>query len=82
MLLAGRVFVVGGYGWCGRGLASRARGMGARVVVTEVDPLRALEATMDGFEVMPMAEAAPKRRHLLHGDRATSTSSAASTSRP
>jgi adenosylhomocysteinase len=60
VLLAGRVFVVGGYGWCGRGLASRARGMGARVIVTEVDPLRALEATMDGFDVMPMAEAAPK----------------------
>jgi len=54
-LLAGSVFVVSGYGWCGRGVAMRARGMGARVVVTEVDPVRALEATMDGFEVMPMA---------------------------
>ena len=58
VLLAGRVFVVAGYGWCGRGLASRARGMGAKVVVTEVDAIRALEATMDGFEVMPMAQAA------------------------
>jgi adenosylhomocysteinase len=58
ILLAGRVFVVAGYGWCGKGLSSRARGMGARVVVTEVDPLKALEATMDGFEVLPMADAA------------------------
>ncbi|MBI3129079.1 MAG: adenosylhomocysteinase [Candidatus Tectomicrobia bacterium] len=57
-LLAGSVFVVSGYGWCGKGLASRARGMGANVVVTEVDPLRALEALMDGYRVMPMAEAA------------------------
>jgi len=58
VLLAGRTFVVAGYGWCGRGLASRARGLGAHVVVTEVEPIRALEATMDGFAVMPMAEAA------------------------
>lgn len=58
VLIAGKVFVVAGYGWCGRGLASRARGMGARVVVTEVDPLKALEAVMDGFEVMPMMSAA------------------------
>jgi len=58
MLLAGKTFVVGGYGWCGRGLASRARGMGANVVVTEIDPLPALEAVMDGYRVMPMAEAA------------------------
>jgi len=58
MLLAGKTFVVGGYGWCGRGLASRARGMGANVVVTEIEPLPALEAVMDGFRVMPMAEAA------------------------
>jgi adenosylhomocysteinase len=58
ILLAGRVFVVAGYGYCGRGLAMRARGMGCRVVVTEVDPLRALEAVMDGFEVMPMIDAA------------------------
>lgn len=58
MLLAGKTFVVGGYGWCGRGIASRARGMGAHVVVTEVDPVRALEALMDGFMVMKMSEAA------------------------
>jgi adenosylhomocysteinase len=58
VLLAGKKFVVAGYGWCGRGLASRARGMGALVIVTEVDPLKALEAVMDGFEVMPMPEAA------------------------
>lgn len=58
VLLAGKVFVVAGYGWCGRGLASRARGMGAHVVVTEVDPLKALEAVMDGYQVMPMLEAA------------------------
>ncbi|HEX6030526.1 MAG TPA: adenosylhomocysteinase [Tepidiformaceae bacterium] len=58
VLLAGKVFVVAGYGWCGRGVASRARGMGAQVVVTEVNPVRALEAVMDGFRVMPMAEAA------------------------
>ena len=58
VLLAGKKFVVAGYGWCGRGLASRARGMGAQVIVTEVDPLKALEAVMDGYEVMPMLEAA------------------------
>ncbi|HSB91073.1 MAG TPA: adenosylhomocysteinase [Anaerolineales bacterium] len=58
ILLAGKVFVVAGYGWCGRGLASRARGMGANVVVTEIDPLAALEAVMDGFRVLPMIEAA------------------------
>jgi adenosylhomocysteinase len=58
VLLAGKNFVVSGYGWCGRGLASRARGMGALVIVTEVDPLKALEAVMDGYQVMPMAEAA------------------------
>jgi adenosylhomocysteinase len=57
VLLAGKVFVVAGYGWCGRGLASRARGMGARVVVTEIDPMKALEAVMDGYEVMTMLEA-------------------------
>jgi adenosylhomocysteinase len=57
-LLAGSCFVVAGYGWCGRGLSMRARGMGARVIVTEVDPLPALEAVMDGFTVAPMAEAA------------------------
>jgi adenosylhomocysteinase len=59
MLLAGSTVVVAGYGWCGRGVASRARGAGAHVVVTEVDPVAALEARMDGFEVMPMADAAP-----------------------
>lgn len=59
ILLAGKTFVVGGYGWCARGLAMRARGMGANVIVTEVDPLKALEAVMDGFRVMPMIEAAP-----------------------
>ncbi len=57
-LLAGSIFVVCGYGWCGRGLAMRARGMGANVIVTEVDPTAALEAVMDGFSVMPMDEAA------------------------
>jgi adenosylhomocysteinase len=59
VLLAGRTFVVAGYGWCGRGLAERARGMGAHVLVTEVDPLRALQAAMDGFRVVTMEEAAP-----------------------
>ncbi len=58
VLLAGKAFVVAGYGWCGRGVASRARGMGALVIVTEVNPVRALEAVMDGFQVMPMADAA------------------------
>ena len=58
ILLAGKVFVVAGYGWCGRGLASRAKGMGSNVIVTEVDPLKALEAVMDGFRVMPMMDAA------------------------
>ncbi len=57
ILLAGKVFVVAGYGWVGRGIAMRARGMGARVIVTEVDPVKALEAVMDGFEVMPMSKA-------------------------
>ena len=58
ILLAGKTFVVGGYGHCGRGVAARAKGMGARVVVTEVDPIYALRAMMDGFDVMPMDEAA------------------------
>jgi len=57
-LMAGSIFVVCGYGWCGRGVAMRARGMGARVIVTEVDPIRALEAVMDGFMVMPLKDAA------------------------
>jgi adenosylhomocysteinase len=59
ILLAGKTFVISGYGWCGRGLAMRAKGLGANVVVTEVDHLPALEAVMDGFRVMPMDEAAP-----------------------
>ncbi len=59
LLIAGKVFVVAGYGWCARGVSNRARGLGANVIVTEVDPLRALEAVMDGFRVMPMIEAAP-----------------------
>ena len=58
VLIAGKNFVVAGYGWCGRGLAMRARGMGANVIVTEIDPMVALEAVMDGYRVMPMAEAA------------------------
>jgi adenosylhomocysteinase len=58
VLWAGKTVVVAGYGWCGRGVALRARGLGAKVVVTEVDPVRALEAAMDGYQVMPMAEAA------------------------
>jgi adenosylhomocysteinase len=57
ILIAGKTFVVAGYGWCGRGLAQRASGMGANVIVTEVDPLRALEAVMDGYRVMPMIDA-------------------------
>ena len=57
LLIAGRKFVVAGYGWCGRGIAMRARGMGARVVITEVDPVKAIEAHLDGFEVTPMAKA-------------------------
>ena len=58
-LLAGSIFVVSGYGWCGRGVAARAKGHGAHVIVCEVDPLRALEAVMDGFQVMPVSQAAP-----------------------
>ena len=58
LLMAGRNFVVAGYGWCSRGIAMRARGMGANVIVTEIEPLRALEAIMDGYRVMPMLEAA------------------------
>ena len=57
VLIAGKNFVVSGYGWCGRGIAMRAKGMGANVIITEVDPLRALEAVMDGFRVMPIGEA-------------------------
>ena len=58
LMIAGKVFVIAGYGWCGRGLAMRARGMGAVVVVTEIDPIKAIEAVMDGFTVLPMDEAA------------------------
>jgi adenosylhomocysteinase len=77
VLLAGRRVVVSGYGWCGRGVASRAKGHGAHVIVTEVDPLRALEAAMDGFEVLPMEEAAARGdlfitatgdKHVLRGE--------------
>ena len=59
LLLSGKTLVVVGYGWCGKGVAMRGRGMGANVIVTEIDPIRAIEAVMDGFRVMPMAEAAP-----------------------
>jgi adenosylhomocysteinase len=62
LLVAGKTAVIVGYGWCGKGLAMRAKGLGARVIVTEVDPIKALEAVMDGFEVMPIVEAAK------HGD--------------
>jgi adenosylhomocysteinase len=58
LLVAGKRLVVAGYGWCGKGIAMRAKGLGASVIVTEVDPIRAIEAKMDGFEVMPMLEAA------------------------
>ena len=58
ILLAGKNFVVGGYGWCSRGIAMRAKGLGSNVIVTEIDPMKALEAVMDGFRVMPMMEAA------------------------
>ena len=60
MLIAGSTVVIAGYGWCGRGVASRAKGLGATVLVTEIDPVRALEAAMDGFQVVSMAEAAPR----------------------
>jgi len=65
ILLAGRVFTVVGYGWCGRGLAMRAKGLGARVLVAEVEPLRALEAIMDGFEVMPLVMAAARSDFIV-----------------
>jgi len=71
LLLAGKRFVVAGYGWCGRGVAMRARGMGANVVVTEVDPIKAIEAKLDGFEVMPMLNAAKTADFIVTatGDR-------------
>ena len=59
LIVAGKYVVVAGYGWCGKGVAMRAKGLGAKVIVTEVDPIKAMEAVMDGFRVMPMAEAAP-----------------------
>ncbi len=59
LVVAGSTVVVGGYGWCGKGVAMRAKGLGAKVIVTEVDPVKAIEAVMDGFEVLPMAQAAP-----------------------
>ena len=60
LLLAGKTIVVAGYGWCGKGVAMRAKGLGANVIVTEIDPVKAIEAAMDGFRVMPMAQAAPQ----------------------
>ncbi|WP_455207469.1 adenosylhomocysteinase [Kaarinaea lacus] len=65
ILLASKVFTVAGYGWCGRGIAMRAKGHGAQVIVTEVDPLRALEAAMDGFQVMPLIEAAKRSDFIV-----------------
>ncbi len=77
ILMAGLHFVIAGYGWCGRGVAMRARGGGAKVIICEVDPLRALEAVMDGFEVMPMSEAASKGDVFvtLTGDKTVITQS-------
>jgi len=60
LIVAGKTVVVAGYGWCGKGVAMRAKGLGARVIVTEIDPIRAIEAIMDGFDVMPMREAAKR----------------------
>ena len=71
VLLAGKRFVVAGYGFCGKGVAARARGMGALVTVTEIDPLRALEAVTDGFGVEPMEVGRPRGRDLRDRDRAT-----------
>ncbi|RAM52477.1 adenosylhomocysteinase [Mastigocladus laminosus UU774] len=77
VLLAGKTIVVVGYGWCGKGTALRARGLGANVIVTEIDPIRAIEAIMDGFRVLPMAEAAPQgdlfitvtgNKHVIRGE--------------
>ena len=58
LIVAGKIVVVAGYGWCGKGVAMRAKGLGAKVIVTEIDPVKAIEAVMDGFEVMPMKKAA------------------------
>ncbi|MCF4969439.1 adenosylhomocysteinase [Nostoc sp. CMAA1605] len=77
ILLAGKTVVVVGYGWCGKGTALRARGLGANVIVTEIDPIKAIEAVMDGFRVLPMAEAAPQgdlfitvtgNKHVIRGE--------------
>ena len=77
VLLAGKTIVVAGYGWCGKGTAMRARGLGANVIVTEIDPVKAIEAVMDGFRVLPMAEAAPLgdlfitvtgNKHVIRGE--------------
>lgn len=77
ILLAGKTIVVAGYGWCGKGTALRARGMGANVIVTEIDPIKALEAVMDGFRVLPMTLAAPQgdifitvtgNKHVIRGE--------------
>ena len=65
LLIAGKTFVVAGYGWCGRGIAMRAKGMGARVVITEVDPTRAIEAHLDGFDVMPMSDAVKRADFIV-----------------
>ena len=73
LMVAGKTVVVAGYGWCGKGIAMRAKGMGARVIVTEVDPFKALEATMENFSVMPMDEAAKLRGHLRHRPPAVRT---------
>ncbi|MFM6580265.1 MAG: adenosylhomocysteinase [Dolichospermum sp.] len=77
ILLAGKTIVVAGYGWCGKGTAIRARGLGANVIVTEIDPIKAIEAVMDGFRVLPMSEAAPQgdifitvtgNKHVVRGE--------------
>ncbi|BAY89198.1 adenosylhomocysteinase [Tolypothrix tenuis PCC 7101] len=77
ILLAGKTIVVVGYGWCGKGTALRARGLGANVIVTEIDPIKAIEAVMDGFRVLPMSEAAPQgdlfitvtgNKHVIRGE--------------
>jgi adenosylhomocysteinase len=65
MLLAGKTFTIVGYGWCGRGVAMRAKGHGSHVIITEVDPLRALEASMDGYRVMPLLDAAKQSDFIL-----------------
>ena len=69
LMVAGKTVVVAGYGWCGKGIAMRAKGMGANVIVTEVDPFKALEATMENFRVMPMDRGRPIRRYLRHRHR-------------